>query len=179
MARDLLELFPHRCSRTESIRETGAVKSAAEASARTRGRPVLWVAVIGALGAWAIVIPYLGPLLGLRLELRGVPGSGVPASVEFVDHVVPGLVVVVLSGISVILLATRRAAPSGPFALAATSLCFLAGFWVTSTHVPLLLEAGQGLVAWGPALFHNSAGLPIAALSLILLLSQLGASEEG
>ena len=112
------------------------------------------------LGAWAMAIPYLGPSLGLQLD--------VPPRVEIVDHVLPGLIVLAASAV---MLALRRGGRSWrtPW-LVAGGLAFLAGFWITSTHVPLALEAIRGLTPWPPALWHNLGGPPIVALALWMLL---------
>jgi hypothetical protein len=51
---------------------------------------------------------------------------------------------------------------------------FLTGLWITATHVPLIPDALEGLAPWGAVLLHLSAGPPILALGLWMLLrSQL------
>lgn len=45
-------------------------------------------------------------------------------------------------------------------------ICFLAGFWVLATHVPLIADAAHGKAAWGSALWHASTALPIVVLAL-------------
>ena len=112
------------------------------------------------LGAWAIAIPYLGPPLGLRLD--------VPPSVEVVDHVVPGLIVLAASAAMLALQSRGRSWRTAR--LVACGLAFLAGFWITSTHVPLAVEAIRGVTPWPPALWHTVAGPPIVALALWMLL---------
>lgn len=109
--------------------------------------------------------PYLGPALGLELD--------VPSRVEVVDHVIPGAVVVALSALA--LLATRDGsrAPDGLLVLAAVGGCLLAGVWETSSHVPLLAEAGERGSPWGAVLLHATAGPAIAGLSLWLILREL------
>jgi hypothetical protein len=119
-----------------------------------------WAAVLAAAAAWAMVVPALGRLVGLRLD--------VPARLEIADHVVPGLVV--LAG--ALLLVTGRGGVrpgDGRWALAAGAAT-LAGTWVMATHVPLVAEARDGITAWGPALLHLSAGVPVLAAGLAMLL---------
>jgi hypothetical protein len=128
-------------------------------------------ALLTALGAWALAAPYVGPSLGLIVD--------VPPIVEVVDHVVPGLLVVtlggayLLSGASLLPARAHGEAPGGFLTLAALGLAFLAGLWGTSTHVPLLVEAWAGDVSWGAALFHSVPGILIAVLSLALFLIAL------
>ncbi len=127
-----------------------------------QGRPSGAGAVLAPLAAWAIVVPYLGHALGLSVD--------VPARVEFVDHVLPGAVV--LLGALVLLAGRGRLAGDGAIAeLVVPGLTFLAGVWMVSTHVPLLAQAAAGEVSWGPALLHNSPGIPLALLGLWLLLA--------
>jgi hypothetical protein len=128
-------------------------------------------ALLGALGAWLLAAPYLGPALGLVLD--------VPPIVEVVDHVVPGLIVVTLSGASLLggapllSVGARGGAPGGFLTLAVPGLAFLAGLWGTSTHVPLVADAWAGEAPWGAALFHSVPGILIAVLSLALFLIAL------
>ena len=131
------------------------------ATARQRPREAAWGIALAALGAWAAVIPYLGRAVGLTVD--------VAARVEFVDHVVPG-VIVVLIGTWLVLLARRPAGRGDLTSLVAAGLAFLAGFWTLATHVPLLVEAARGLAPWGAALLHASAGPPIVVLTLWLVL---------
>ena len=120
--------------------------------------------ILAALGAWAIVVPYLGPELGLRLD--------VASKLEFVDHVVPGTIAM-LSGVLLSALWTRGGAASDWASLAAAGASFLAGVWIVSTHVPLIADATRGEADWGPTIWHNSAGFPIALLALWLLFQGL------
>ncbi len=122
-----------------------------------------WI-ILAALGAWAIAVPYLGPELGLRLD--------VASRLEFVDHVVPGTVVVV-SGALLTALWARGGDASSWLALAAAGASFLAGVWVVSTHVPLIADATRGAAEWGPTLLHNSAGFPVVLMALWLLFEAL------
>ncbi len=120
-------------------------------------------AVLVALGAWSIAVPYLARALGLRLE--------VGATVEIVDHVVPGLVVLAAAGLHLALV--RRGRAGGLLSLSAVCTVCLAGLWITATHVPLLADAAAGRVAWGTACLHAASGPVILALGLWLVGSDL------
>ncbi len=128
------------------------------------GRAVAPGVLLTALGAWAVVVPYLGPVIGLRLD--------VASKLEFVDHVLPGAVAM-MGGALLVSLRARGGDASSPLWLGAAAASFLAGLWVVSTHVPLLADADRGGAEWGPTLLHNSAGLPILLLSLWLLFEAL------
>ena len=120
-----------------------------------------WLTVLGALGAWSIVPPYLGPALGLELD--------VSSGVEFADHVIPGALVVTFSWLAVLgITRGARIADSLPV-LGAIGVCLLAGVWETSSHVPLLAEAGDAGSPWGAVLLHATPGPAITALALWLM----------
>lgn len=122
------------------------------------------VVLLAALACWTIAVPYLGNAIGLDLQ--------VAALTEIVDHVVPGAVALAAAGVLLVLRDADRPAAE-VLVLVAAGLAFLAGFWVTSTHVPLLLEAARHESPWGAAIWHSSAGLPLAAAALRLLLRLL------
>lgn len=119
-----------------------------------------------ALGAWSIAPPYLGPLIGLELDVAD--------RVEFVDHVLPGAVVVVLGLVALTLARAGRA--DGMPCLAATGACLLGALWSATSHAPLWLDAGQPQTPWGAVLLHATAGPLMAALSLWLLSRPAGGS---
>ncbi len=135
-----------------------------------RRRAGAGAAALLVLGAWTAATPYLGRAWELNLN--------VPAKVEVVDHVVPGAVVVVSSAAWLLLLMRSRAGEESAVSLAAASLCFLAGLWVTSTHVPTVVNAGDPLVPWDAALFHSATGPVLLLLSLALLIPRLRAPQE-
>src|SRR5215218_1508863 len=83
-----------------------------------------WLIALAALALWAIVPPYLGPVVGLELD--------VPSSVEVVDHVVPG--VAACAGALIALAEARRGALDGIRALAALGVCVLAGLFQAVSH---------------------------------------------
>lgn len=127
----------------------------------------LVAAVLGALGAWSIVVPYLGPPLGFDLDVL--------AKVEIVDHVVPGSVIVACSMLGLSLLRRGRSGSLASLGIAAAIV--LAGLWITTTHVPLLLDAGRGVVPWATACFHTASGPLILALGVALALHEARTPE--
>lgn len=131
------------------------------------GRWPALAAVLGALGAWSIVVPYLGPRLGFELAVAG--------RVEVVDHVVPGLAIGAGGALALSLLRGGRSGSVPSLALACAIA--LAGLWITATHVPLLADAGRGLVPWGTAWFHAAPGALILALALALVLHEARAPQ--
>lgn len=117
-----------------------------------------WATVLAGFAVWATAVPWLAKTLGLELA--------VSTRLEVVDHVVPG--VVLLAGAA--LLATRGdLSPADGMWLGVGSIAFLTGLWITATHIPLIPDAISGLAPWGTALLHLSAGPPILALGLWML----------
>lgn len=116
--------------------------------------------VLAAVAAWSIVPPYLGPLVGLELD--------VPSSIEIVDHVVPGLCAVAAALIA--LADARHGLTDTVRALAALGVCALAGLFQTVTHFTLVLHAGEPQAPVGAVVLHASPGPVLLGLSLWLLL---------
>ena len=114
-------------------------------------------AVLAAIGAWNALVPYLGKALGLSVD--------VAATVEVVDHVLPGLAVLA-AGWWLRMLARRGPWSASPQSLPAAIVCVLGGLWVVASHVPLLVDAADDQVDWGAAIWHSLAGLPIVVLGL-------------
>ncbi len=136
------------------------------------GEPLVSLAavVLAALGAWTIVIPYVGHDIGLSVD--------VASSVGVVDHVVPGAVVAVISSYLILLARQRPLLGRWP-ALLGGGVCFLAGFWVLATHAPLMIDAARGKAGWGATIWHTSTSLPIVGLSLWLLTRRPSAGVHG
>ena len=104
--------------------------------------------------------PYLGPAVGLELD--------VPASVEVVDHVIPGV-----AAATAALLAlgwARRGETDSMRVLAALGVGGLAGLFQTVSHVTLVLEAGEPQAPVGAVVLHATPGPLLLGLSLWLLL---------
>ena len=123
------------------------------------GRAQLALAVLGAL---SILPPYLGPVLGLELD--------VAAKVEVVDHVMTGVVVAVCGLLAALLASRDEEVAYGAPLLALTGLCFLAGLWQTATHFPLVLDGGEPGSPWAAVLLHSTAGPVMVVLALWLTL---------
>ena len=117
-----------------------------------------WVA-LGILGACALVAPYLADAVGLELD--------VAASVEIVDHVVPGVTVLIAS--AAMIGRGRRTSTQLAAAMAATGLAMLAGLWITTSHAPLAVDALRGSAPLAASLVHIAVGPPVLALALWLL----------
>lgn len=117
-----------------------------------RSRSVTWAAVMIPLAAYGLVAPYLSRVVGLPVP--------VDSNIEIVDHVVPGAVLLAVAAVT---LRMHR------LTLVGSLVATLAGFWMTATHLPLLLQAQRGEVRVGAALIHSTGGI------LILLLSAIGA----
>lgn len=129
---------------------------------------VRWAAALGGLAAWAIAVPWLGQAVGIEFY--------VATRLEIADHVVPG--VVLLAG--AVVLAARGGPAGDTVSLGAGAVTFLAGLWITATHVPLIFDALEGAVTWGAALLHFSPGPPLLILGLwILWRSELFGGARG
>lgn len=104
-------------------------------------------------GAWALLPPYTGPALATSTR------------VEIADHVVPGIVML-LTSIAVLGAARGRSLPVTAL-LAAGLTVSLAGLWMTSTHLPLVLQAARAEAPWAAAIYHTAPGLAVLALGFI------------
>lgn len=103
------------------------------------------------VGGWALLPPYSGPFLATD------------DTVEIVDHVVPGVVVIALALVAFLLARGGRAtAMLFPAGLGIV----LAGFWMTATHLPLVLQATRQQAPWGATIYHSLPGLAVLALGI-------------
>ena len=130
-------------------------------AASTRQPIERWLIALAALALWSIVPPYLGPVVGLELD--------VAASVEVVDHVVPGLAA--FAGALIARAEVRRGAADSIRALAALGVCALAGLFQTASHATLVLDAGGPLQPVDSVVLHASPGPALLLASLWLLLA--------
>lgn len=117
--------------------------------------------MLAGVALWSIVPPYLGPVVGLELD--------VPATVEVVDHVVPGLAA--CAAALVALGDVRRGATDSMRVLAALGVCALAGLFQTTSHATLVLGAGGPLQPIDAVVLHATPGPALLLLSLWLLLA--------
>ena len=113
------------------------------------------------------VLPLLGVVVGVWGSLPRFVDSGLLTEdrVEVVDHVVPGVVVIVVSLISVAV--ARRSAKPGPVLFVAGLVVLLAGLFMVATHVPLVMQATREEAPWGGTVFHTSAALAVFGLGLL------------
>lgn len=118
-----------------------------------------WLIALAALAAWSIVPPYLGPVIGLELD--------VASTVEVVDHVLPGLCAV--AGAYIALVEVRRGHTDSFRALAALGVCALAGLFQTVSHATLVLNAGGPQQPVDSVVLHATPGPLLLGLSLWLL----------
>jgi hypothetical protein len=117
--------------------------------------------ILVAVAVWSILPPYVGPSLGLDLN--------VSTTVEAVDHLVPGLLAVCASTLALVL--ARRGQADSTLAFAALSVCALAGLFQTVAHIPLVADAGGPLQPVGSVVLHATPGPVLLGLSLWLLLA--------
>lgn len=103
------------------------------------------------VGAWALLPPYTGPFLATD------------DTVEIVDHVVPGVVVIAVA-LGTFLLA--RSGRATPLLFPAGLGIVLAGFWMTATHLPLVLQATRQQAPWGATVYHSLPGLAVLVLGV-------------
>lgn len=96
------------------------------------------------VGVWGTLAPYGGP------EVAVTP------TLEFVDHVVPGIIVLAMA-----ILSLQR----GAFGLIPTSVAVLAGLWMTVTHIPLISGAARGETPWDGAIWMFTPSALLLALT--------------
>lgn len=135
--------------------------SAASSSPSVRSTPLVRrLALLALVAVWSILPPYLGPSLGLRLD--------VSRTVEAVDHLIPGLLAVCGAGCA--LLFARRGATDSVAAFAGLAVCALAGLFQTVSHIALVSHAGEPLQPVDAVIWHAAPGPVLLGLSLWLLL---------
>jgi len=108
------------------------------------------------VGLWAIVPPYLA-LFG-QLAVRS-------DAVEFVDHAVPGIVVLVVALLGYLQL--RKPEPSQLVLFIGGLVIVLAGFWMVSTHYGLITQYRQGTVPFGRMAWHTVPGIAVAVVGVV------------
>jgi len=124
------------------------------------------------------VLPLLGVVVGLWGALPRYVDSGLLTEdrVEFVDHVVPAVVVVIVSLVS--LGVVRRSPRPGPFLFVAGLVVLLAGLFMLATHVPLVMQATRGEAPWGGTVFHTSSALAVFGLGLLWAAAYWSSASE-
>ena len=119
------------------------------------------LAILAAVAVWSILPPYIGPTLGLPLD--------VSSTVEAIDHLIPGLLAAGAAVLALVL--ARRGRSDSVPAFAALAVCALAGLFQTVSHVSLVAHAGGPLQPVGSVILHATPGPVLLALSLWLLLT--------
>ena len=133
-----------------------ADRARAQAPARPslrQGLPYAGLVVAG----WAMLAPYV--LLG--------PDINAAAKNEVADHVVPGVLIVLVS--VAMLVRARSRVPESGFPLVAGLLVALAGVWMAATHLPLVNQArrGEAGVTYDVAAWHTIPGVVVLVLGLV------------
>lgn len=134
--------------------------SSSRQSTQATPQLVRWLTLLIAIAAWSILPPYVGPLLGLELD--------VAASVEVIDHLLPGLLAVAAAGGALIV--ARGGRSDSLLVFAALAICALAGMFQTVSHITLVRDAGDPLQPVAAVVLHATPGPLLLALSLWLLL---------
>lgn len=136
---------------------------ASSPSTRSSAGLTRWLLALAAVGVWAILPPYVGPSLGLGLD--------VSSTVEAIDHLLPGLLTILAAGAALAL--ERRGRSDSVLGFAALAVCALAGLFQTVTHIPLVGDAGSPVAPVGSVVLHSTPGPVLLVLSLWLLLRPL------
>jgi hypothetical protein len=132
----------------------GGAGPAEAASSSPPADPRRWLPIVGfGVALWATLPQYSGPYLNTE------------PSKEIADHIIPGILVAVVSLVT--LMARKR--PGGPGAIPFFSgmAVLLAGFWMVATHVPLISEAFRDLAPWPPTIYHSSAAFAVFGFGLM------------
>jgi hypothetical protein len=124
-------------------------------------RLAIALSALVAVAAWSILPPYIGPSLGLELD--------VTKKIEAIDHLIPGLLAVI--GASTALVFARQGRFDGVPAFAGLAICALAGLFQTVSHVSLVLHAGGQLQPVDSVALHATPGPVLLVLALWLLLA--------
>ncbi len=149
---------PTRTRSPQKGRPSGAQGQRSGQTAKTAapGTSAIPMALLGAglvIGLYAMIPAFF--LGGLHVAKTNGIGR------EVVDHVFPGVLVLVL----VVAAIVRRAQPDS-FMLVAGIGVILAGFWMVTTHLGLVSQAFNGQVSKAAALYHCSTAAAVAALGV-------------
>lgn len=134
--------------------ESSAGSARPISAARAAAVPMLAGAGV-LLGTWALLPRYVGP--ALELGPRG-------DQLEFVDHTVPGALVIVLSLAALLLV---RLTAAGTLLFGSGLLIVLAGLWMDATHLPLVLQALRDQAPWPATLHHSLPGVAILLFGIL------------
>ncbi|MGH9277063.1 MAG: hypothetical protein ACRD12_02990 [Acidimicrobiales bacterium] len=116
--------------------------------------PRWWLPWAGLLvGVWATLPQYSGPTLMTE------------ASKEVADHIIPGILVLIVSAVAVVTGRSNKGPNLTPFICGTVVL--LAGFWMMATHIPLIVQAFNDEAPWAGTIYHSSAALATFGLGLM------------
>lgn len=98
--------------------------------------------------------------------------------VEFVDHVVPALVVLAVCIDALIV--QRRPDGGGNHLFVGGLALVLAGLWVVATHLPLVSQAAQpgDEAPWAGTIYHSASAVAALGFSLIWMAANWNAVES-
>jgi hypothetical protein len=127
--------------------------SAGSGAATRRVVPEWWWPAAGlVIGVWAVLPRYVTPAINTSDRA------------EFADHVVPGLVLITVSIITLMML--QRSSASS-FMFIAGLVVVLAGLWMFATHVPLVAQAMRGEAPWAATVYHSSNALTVLLFGVL------------
>lgn len=149
--------------RHQPVAKDQAPESAREAPERS-SPGFRWRVALLLLGAWSILPPYIGPVVGLELDVK--------SSVEVVDHVLPGVVIILCAGVAALQVRRDEAAEDSTLNLLLMGTCALAGLWQTVTHAPLVFDGGEPGSPWDSVILHSTAGPILVLLSIWLFMRE-------
>lgn len=128
--------------------------------ARPPGDVRRYLPFIGLLVAvWATLPKYSGP----ALHVKG------GAATEFVDHIVPGIVIAVASLVCIAF--WQRAKGPGLVPFSCGALALLCGLWMVATHWQLILQATRNQAPWAGAIYHTTAAVAVFGFGLLWTMS--------
>jgi hypothetical protein len=104
------------------------------------------------VGVWAMLPPYLTPKLD------------VARSAKLADHVIPGILVMLLSLSRLVGIGHTEGQLGG---LLTGMAALMTGFWMTATHVPLWFELGTANATLPVVANHSAPGLALLVLGFV------------
>ena len=121
---------------------------------RVRAVPEWWWPVVGLIiGVWAALPRWVTPAINTSDRA------------EFADHVVPSIVLITVSIVTLVVL-QRSTGPSSVMFLAGLVLV-LAGLWMVATHVPLVAQATRDEAPWPATLYHSASALTVLLFGIV------------
>ncbi|MDQ4133855.1 MAG: hypothetical protein M3179_11780 [Actinomycetota bacterium] len=132
----------------------GTTTPAESRSAPGRAVPEWWWPVAGLIvGVWAALPRWVTPAINTSDRA------------EFADHVVPSMVLITVSIVTLVVL--RRSPESSSFMFVAGLVLVLAGLWMFATHVPLVAQALRDEAPWGATIYHSTNALTVLIFGIL------------